>query len=146
MTFDFEKTMKEAPDAELIRIVVTNRDDYQEAAIAAAEAELSKRNLPEETLSIIESRQIEENAERIHKANFPLELHWKILTFIFPGIFQLIIAGFFKANGFDRRANEVGEMDDLRSFVLYRFSGLFRLVETIPKQLWHNATANNLIH
>lgn len=107
--FDFGKTMKEASDAELIRIVITNRDKYQEAAIAAAEAERSRRKLPEETLSRLKHRQIEENAEKEYRAGLPLELHWTIIAFLFPGMFQRIVAGFFKGNGFARTANEVGK-------------------------------------
>lgn len=116
MVFDFEKTMKEAPDAELIRIVITNRDEYQEAAIAAAEAELSQRNLSQEQLALLQIRQIGENTEKAYKAAIPLDIHWKILAFLFPGIFQLIIAGSFKANGYERKANEVGK---------WTFYGLF---------------------
>jgi hypothetical protein len=114
--FDFEKTMKEAPDAELIRIVITNRDEYQEAAIAAAEAELSSRNIPAEKISLLEKKQIEENTEKAHRAAIPLEIPWKILAFLFPGVIQLIIAGSLKGNGYDRKANEVSR---------WTFYGLF---------------------
>ena len=114
--FDFEKTMKDAPDAELIRIVITNRDEYQEAAIAAAEAELQRRNIPAEQLSLLKTKQLDENAEKAYKAATPLEIPWKILAFLLPGIFQLVIAGSFKANGYDRKANEVGK---------WTFYGLF---------------------
>lgn len=114
--FDFEKTMKEAPDAELIRIVITNRDEYQDAAIAAAEAELSRRNIPAEELSLLKAKQMEKNTAKAHKAAIPLELPWKILAFLFPGVIQLIIAGSLKANGYDRKANEVGR---------WTFYGLF---------------------
>ena len=114
--FDFEKTMKEAPDAELIRIVITNRDEYQEAAIAAAEAELSRRNISPEQLLLLENKQIEENTEKAYKVNIPLDAAWKVLAFIFPGVFQLLIAGSLKANGYDRKANEVGK---------WTFYGLF---------------------
>lgn len=107
--FDFEKAMKEAPDAELIRIVMTNRDEYQEAAIAVAEAELSKRNIPTEQLSQLKTNQIKENIEKAYKAARPLELPWKILAFLFPGILQLIIASTLKANGYDKKANDVGK-------------------------------------
>jgi hypothetical protein len=109
MIFDFEKTMKEAPDAELIRIVITNRDDYQEAAITAAEAELSNRNLSAEHLSLLEKKQLEENADKAYKAAIPLEIPLKIVAFLLPGAFQFFIAGSFKANGYDRKANEVGK-------------------------------------
>lgn len=114
--FDFEKTMKEAPDRDLIRIVITNRDEYQEAAIAAAEAELLRRNISAEQLSLLKTKQIEENTEKARKAAIPLEIPWKILAFLFPGVFQLIIAGSLKANGYDRKANEVGK---------WTFYGLF---------------------
>lgn len=106
--FDFEETMKEAPDAELIRIVITNCDEYQEAAIAAAEAELSRRNISAEQFSLLKTKQVEENTEKAYKAAIPLEMPWKILAFLLPGVLQLVIAGSLKANGYDRKANEVG--------------------------------------
>ncbi|ANE51789.1 hypothetical protein [Flavisolibacter tropicus] len=109
MQFNFEKTMKDAADAELIRIVITNRDEYQEAAIAAAEAELSRRNLSEDKLAKLKNRQQWQNDEKAYKAGIPLELHWKIIAFLIPGFFQLIIAGSFKSGGYDRKANEVGK-------------------------------------
>ncbi len=92
MNFDFEKTMKAATDAELIRIVVTNRDDYQEAAILAAEAELTKRKFSEQKFVTIKSSIDTENEIKFFKSNAPLELHWKILAFLFPGFIQLILA------------------------------------------------------
>ena len=109
MLLDFEKTMKEAPDAELIRITITNRDDYQEAAIIAAEAELLARNMPQGEIALLKDQQEVENREKSYKAGLPLEFHWKWVAFLLPGIFQLIIAGFFKSNGYDRKANEVGK-------------------------------------
>ena len=109
MNFDFEQTMKQASDEELIRIVITNRDEYQEAAIAAAEKELRLRNLPKQQLAMHTNKQQWLNERKAMKAAVPLELHWKILSFLFPGVIQLIIAGSFKANGYDQKANEIGK-------------------------------------
>jgi hypothetical protein len=108
MNFDFKQTMKEAADAELVRIVITNRDEYQEAAITAAEAELLQRNLPEAKLLLLQDKQLQMNVQAALNASTPLEAYWKVLAFIFPGIIQLIIAGSFKAVGYDRKANELG--------------------------------------
>lgn len=42
--------MAEATDTEIIKIVTADRDNYQEAAVEAAEKELTKRNLPIELI------------------------------------------------------------------------------------------------
>jgi hypothetical protein len=45
MDFDFAKTMAEASDSELIKILTIEKDKYQDAALDAAEKELNNRNL-----------------------------------------------------------------------------------------------------
>ena len=106
MNFDFEKTMEKASDTELIRIV-TNPDQYQHEAIIAAQKELSKRNIPHEQFLTIKGSVGKENDIQAYKANTPLEIHWKVLAFLFPGFVQLILASSFKAEGYERKANEV---------------------------------------
>ena len=109
MSFNFEHTMKAASDSELIRIVVTNRNQYHDAAITAAEMELTKRKIPREQFGLIKQSIEEQNEIQLSKSNSPLEWYWKILSFLFPGVFQLIIAGYLKATGYDRKADEVAK-------------------------------------
>ena len=107
MEFDFVKTMQQATDAELLKIVTIDRANYQEVALIAAEAELAKRNLTSEQINTAKSFNEKEQKIQTFKANSPLEMHWKILTFILPGIFQIILSGTFKGDGYDRKANEL---------------------------------------
>lgn len=90
-------------------MVVTNRDQYQDAAVTAAEMELIKRGIPQKQFSSIKPSIEEQNEIQLYKSNSPLELYWKILSFLFPGVFQLIIAGSLKATGYDRKADEVAK-------------------------------------
>ena len=118
MQFDFKKVMKENSDEELIKILTVSRADYQEEAIVAAENELHSRNLSEEKK---ESYRIvaEENFVRdVKKANEPLETHLKVLTVIFPMIITFILSGFYKSNGYDKRAKEL-VMWTIVGFVIY---------------------------
>ena len=109
MDFNFEKTMSEISDVELIKIVTTDRDNYQEAAIIAAENEFKKRNIPiekfEKTKQIYETVKLEQEV----KAKTPLELHWKIIGFFLPLMFMFFIAGAFKVHGYEKKANELAK-------------------------------------
>lgn len=107
MPFDFKKVMKENSDEELIKILTVRRQDYQEEAIIAAENELQSRNLSEEKK---ESHRIvaEENfVKDVKKANEPLGTPLKVLTVIFPMIITFILSGFYKSNGYDRKAKDL---------------------------------------
>ncbi|MEO5562159.1 MAG: hypothetical protein ABIR18_01965 [Chitinophagaceae bacterium] len=99
--------MSEISDTELIKVVTTDREAYQEAALVAAENELSKRNLTFEQIATAKKINEAEKTIRDKKANTPLDSHWKIVAFFFPAIFQLIISGIFKGEGYDRKANEL---------------------------------------
>lgn len=107
MQFDFTETMIQASDVELLKIVTTDRNNYQEAAIIAAETELSRRNLSSEQITAAEMFNEQQKQNILAKANAPLETHWKVLTFIFPGVINLIFSGTFKGDGYDRKANEL---------------------------------------
>jgi len=107
MNFDYVKSMKEASDAELIRIVTTDSADYQEAALIAAKNELASRNLSIKEISEATQANEEQKLIRDTKANAPLDFHWKMLAVIFPGIFQIIISGILKGEGYDRKAREL---------------------------------------
>ncbi|MCW3106177.1 MAG: hypothetical protein JWQ09_683 [Segetibacter sp.] len=122
MNFDFTKTMVEASDSELIKIVTVDRENYQKAALDAAEKELTERNLPIEQVE--KTKKLQETQKQFDeiKANAPLDTHWKVLTFIFPAVLQLIISGVFKSDGYDRKANE------LAKWTLYGFAFYITIV------------------
>ena len=107
MQFDFNQAMKNSSDEELIQIVVYERDNYQEAAIKAAEIELEKRNLNQTDIYSAQDAIEAKYEQQLIKAEIPLDTHWKILTFIFPGILQIILSGTFKSEGYDRKASEL---------------------------------------
>lgn len=107
MSVEFTETMKEATDAELIKIVYTEREHYQLAAILAAEAELQQRQLSQEQIQVLKTLQEEQQQVQHATAAAPLDVHWKVLSFLFPGILQLILSGLFKAEGHERKANEL---------------------------------------
>jgi hypothetical protein len=107
MQFDFTEPMKQASDAELLKIITTDRGNYQEAAIIAAETELSRRNLSSEQITAAEMFNEQQQKIILVKANAPLDAHWKVLTFIFPGVINLIFSGIFKGDGYERKAREL---------------------------------------
>ena len=107
MQFDFNETMKSSSDEELIKIVTYERDNYQEAAIKAVEIELEKRNLNQTDIYSAQDSIEAKYEQQQLKAETPLDTHWKILTFIFPGILQIILSGTFKSEGYDRKASEL---------------------------------------
>lgn len=118
----FIPVMSKKTDAELIKIVYDLRNDYQPEAVIAAEFELNNRN--------IEQTRFEEAVKENHakkqieteKANKPLEEHWKVLTFLFPGVIQMFIAGSFKIEGYDKKASE------LTKWTFYGFGFYFGLI------------------
>ena len=99
--------MQKASDAELIKILTADRSDYQEDAIVAAEKELTRRNLPVEQIESVKNDNAVQLKIKEARANAPLDFHWKVLAVIFPGIFQVIISGLLKGDGFDRKAKEL---------------------------------------
>ena len=118
----FISIMTQRTDAELLKIVNEQRNDYQTEALEAAELELKNRNLSIERVQ--EAIQENETKKQIEtdKANVKLSGIWKVLTFIFPGLIQVIFAGTFKADGYDRKASE------LTKWTLYGFGFYLGLV------------------
>src|ERR1700741_4463433 len=107
MAFDFKKTMRETSDEELVKILTVFRDDYQEEAIDAAEKELQLRNLSEEKKEVYKNAAEDQRELEIKKSNEPLGVEWKILTLIFPMVITFILSGFYKSNGYDKKAKDL---------------------------------------
>lgn len=125
MEFNFAETMRSAKDAELIKIVTINKDNYQPAAVAAAEVELAARNLSVDQIEFATALNEREHADIAAKATEPLDIHWKILACVFPVIPQLLLAGLFKSQGYDRKSNE------LVKWTLYGIAGYILLIVLI---------------
>jgi hypothetical protein len=105
----FISIMTQRTDAELLKIVNEQKNDYQPEAIEAAELELKNRNLSDEQVEeAIQENRSKEQTET-EKSNMPLSGSWKVLTFVFPGLIQVIYAGIFKADGYDRKARELAK-------------------------------------
>ena len=109
MDFDFAKSMQDTSDTELIKILTTDRGDYQEAALIAAGKELARRNLSGEQVASANEINEAQKAIKDKKANVPLDVHWKILAVVFPGLLLLIISGIFKGDGYERKSAELAK-------------------------------------
>jgi hypothetical protein len=96
MTTDFTEVMAERSDKQLAEILTVKRNDYQPAAIEAAELEFRKRGL--ETSTFITEEDIKKS-EDLEKPVDPAKenLHWyfKILTLGFPGLILVICGKIF---------------------------------------------------
>ncbi|MEI6823936.1 MAG: hypothetical protein WCL51_18550 [Bacteroidota bacterium] len=114
----FAERMSQRTNSELLKIIYEQKNDYQPEAVEAAELEIKKRNLSEEEIK----ESIQENKTKkvieIEKANMKLAIGFKILTFIFPGFLQIVFAGTFKADGYDRKARELARWT-INGFIFY---------------------------
>src|SRR5215218_2128592 len=106
MEFDFTATMASNDDKELIRIVTVDREHFQPAAVLAAEQELSKRKIDMADYEHLFDSLNFEKQIRERRANEPLDIGFKILAVVFPGVLMLIISGYFRANGYDWKSNQ----------------------------------------
>lgn len=102
----FAEVMAQRTDADLLEIATTARDDYQDEALEAAEAELSRRDLTPEIVEAAEQQLEEKRQESANRASEPLSAHWKALTFVFPGVANLFIALAVKSEGYERKYRE----------------------------------------
>ena len=83
MQFDFTQTMQNETDENLIKIVTIDRDNYQQPAVIAAEAELTRRNISTDTFETTRKDHEETRKMEIEKANAPLDKTTKIAVFLF---------------------------------------------------------------
>ena len=115
MNFDFKSEMVKRNDEELIQILTVDRDNYLPEALAAAKDEFEKRNLQNEKIEII-TKEVSREAEiKRKKANEPLNIGIKISTFLFPLILTIILSGYYKSDGYDKKAKDL---------VLWTFLGI----------------------
>lgn len=104
---NFAEVMVKRTYAELHEIVGKLRNEYEPEAVAAAEAEVARRNLTGEKIEPKENifRTIKKSIE--DKANAPLQIYWKIITLLFPGLLILLFADDLRAEGYERRYKEI---------------------------------------
>ena len=103
--------MAEKSTSELLEITTRLRDDYRQEAIEAAENEIKKRDLSKKDLEIAKEEMIENDNALQKKANESLDIIQKSLFFIFFfGVIPWVIAGTFKAKGYDKKTKMLGNL------------------------------------
>lgn len=98
--------MSKKTDAELIRVLTTDKDSYHPDALQAAEGELNNRNLTVEQSATARETHSAIVADEIAKAEEPLGLVDKVLTFIIP-FRAFIVSMTYRADGYDTKADEI---------------------------------------
>lgn len=107
----FKAVMGQKDDVELIRIVTTEKKDYQPEAILAAEEEIKRRNISVSMYQDFSSKvneliEIQKNSEEI-KRQLPLQTWIKVVVFLFPAIFFFFIAMGLMMFGYQKRGKEL---------------------------------------
>lgn len=102
---DFDAVMAKETDAELVKIINVLRNDYQPAAVEAAEREFARRNLSAEQIKAawVELQEMEE--VRVQKETEPLSGNWKAALFLFPGLSNIFALAFF-ADGYHTKGKD----------------------------------------
>lgn len=100
-TNKFSVVMSEKVDMELVRIVTSERADYQPEAVIAAEEELKRRNITpsmyqDYTKEVEKLIEVEKEKE-VEKQRLPLSAWVKAIAFLFP--FPLIFGDNYSFNG-----------------------------------------------
>ena len=130
MKNEFDEIMGKQTDEALIKILRSEPGDYQAAALEAAKNELDRRNLSEQQINTVKQSIAQDVLLRENKANEPLDMGRKVLTFIFPAIFTFILGATLKASGYDRKYKE------LVRWTFYGFGfyvGLFILIAILSQ-------------
>jgi hypothetical protein len=104
----FAKAMAKKTDAELLRVLTTDQDGYEADALAAAEAEFNNRNLTVEETEKATEINAKIVAQEQYKAEEPLDSGAKLIAFLIP-LKTFWAAGLYAADGYDRKAKEVGQ-------------------------------------
>lgn len=110
-TNQFVTVMAGKDDVELIRIVASERNNYQPEAVIAAEEELKKRNVSvsmyqDFTSKVEQLIETEKNAEEV-KRKLPLQRWVKIVVFLLPFIVFVFIGIGLIMFGYQKRGKEL---------------------------------------
>ena len=130
MNNNFNKVMSSKSDSQLMAILTRERDQFQPEALMAAEDELRKRNLSIAHVENIKRENDIKSEKDADKAEAPLEIGCKILGFFIPGLIPVIFSGTFKADGYSRKARELGRWTAY-GFAFYM--GLVIIVKTVDR-------------
>jgi len=109
MEFNFAVEMQKLSNEELIKILTTDKEDYLPEAIKAASDEFNIRNLQPVIIDNITRELLVKKNEKDRKANEPLDFILKITTFFFPFLVTFLFSGYYKANGYDLKANQLAK-------------------------------------
>jgi len=105
MQLDFTRVLPAEPETEFPRTGY-RYTRHQVQALTAAEEELIR--LRREAIHMAAAKENTQGTTLApEKAATPLNIEWKILTFIFPGMLQLIFSTAFRAEGYDRKAKDL---------------------------------------
>jgi hypothetical protein len=107
MENEFDEVMRNNSDAELINILEGPPDNYQPLALESAKREFKRRNLSKGQINTAKQVNVQRSQIDEAKANESLPVIWKILAIIFPGIIQIMFAGTYKADGYERKSKEL---------------------------------------
>jgi len=130
MQFDFTSEMAKRTDEELIQVLTVDKENYLPEALAAATKEFENRKLDNGKVSVITNQLEQQKEVDSKKANEPLDLGLKIATFIFPLFPTLILSGFYKAGGRDRKARELAVWT-LYGFCFYAVIAIILIVTNL---------------
>ena len=103
MTNKFNDIMAQRTDAELLKVLTTDRSSYEQDALEAARVEIDKRQLDSAQLKEAQETIDAEEKDQQARKNEPLGFGLKILTFLIPGLINIFIARTLKAEGYDRK-------------------------------------------
>lgn len=107
MSNNFKDVMSNNSDAQLIKIVTSDRQKYNPEALIAAEEEIEKRNLSFKDLEIAKETVQKQETQQSKIKEEPLGTVQKILFFIFFwGVLPWLLAYNYKADGYERKYKE----------------------------------------
>jgi hypothetical protein len=110
---EFSEVMARRTDAELIAIVTVERDDYQDEALRAAEAEVQRRKLSTKRIDKLTRGVDRQHDVKRQRAREPLDAFWKGAAFLFPGIANIVIGRHLWEKGYVRK------YEDVRKWTIY---------------------------
>ncbi len=129
MTQDFKNIMASKSDGELLEIITKLKDDYQPAAVEAAQQEFESRNLSSAQLERAEVQIKEKESIEIEKANAPLETGQKILFLLFFwGVLPWSMAGTFKAKGYIKKYKDAWKFMKIGALVFWGIPVLILII------------------
>lgn len=140
MTQNFDESMSNRTDEELIKIVTVDKNDYQTEAVLAAERELTTRNIDSEKIETIKI-EIEERKTKDNEFESSIVSSWTRLVHTVVDFFGFLIIAFILSSILELFYNPtdkqtiylVGYVLLLVSFFLYFVIMEYKFQKTIGK-------------